>query len=79
MIYIESDNIIVRTLRDDDFTIMFKWLTDERVLEFYGGRDKKYTMESLKEHYTEKWEDEVFRVIIEYNSIPIGYGQIYKM
>ena len=27
---------------------MLKWLTDERVLEFYGGRDKKYTLESLK-------------------------------
>ena len=79
MIDIKNENIRIRTLRDEDFTIMFKWLTDERVLEFYGGRDKKYTMESLKEHYTEKWEDEVFRVIIEYNSIPIGYGQIYKM
>ena len=52
---------------------------DERVLEFYGGRDKKYTLESLKKHYTEPWEDEVFRVIIEYNNVPIGYGQIYKM
>ena len=28
------------------------------------GRDKKYTLESLKKHYTEPWEDEVFRVII---------------
>ena len=53
MIDIKNENIRIRTLRDEDFTIMFKWLTDERVLEFYGGRDKKYTMESLKEHYTE--------------------------
>ncbi|WP_153055206.1 GNAT family N-acetyltransferase, partial [Streptococcus suis] len=45
----------------------------------YDGRDKKYTLESLKKHYTEPWEDEVFRVIIEYNNVPIGYGQIYKM
>ena len=33
----------------------------------------------IKKHYTEPWEDEVFRVIIEYNNVPIGYGQIYKM
>ena len=79
MIDIKNENIRVRTLIDDDFPLMLKWLTDERVLEFYGGRDKKYTMESLKEHYTKKWSDEVFRVIIEYNNIPIGYGQIYKM
>ena len=33
---------IYGTLIDDDFPLMLKWLTDERVLEFYGGRDKKY-------------------------------------
>ena len=76
---IVENEICIRTLIDDDFPLMLKWLTDERVLEFYGGRDKKYTLESLKKHYTEPWEDEVFRVIIEYNNVPIGYGQVYKM
>ncbi|WP_283802108.1 aminoglycoside O-phosphotransferase APH(2'')-Ia [Campylobacter coli] len=76
---IVENEICIRTLIDDDFPLMLKWLTDERVLEFYGGRDKKYTLESLKKDYTEPWEDEVFRVIIEYNNVPIGYGQIYKM
>ena len=79
MIDIKNENIRVRTLIDDDFSLMLKWLTDERVLEFYGGRDKKYTLETIKEHYSAKWKDEVLRVIIEYNNIPIGYGQIYKM
>ena len=65
---IVENEICIRTLIDDDFPLMLKWLTDERVLEFYGGRDKKYTLESLKKHYTEPWEDEVFRVIIEYNN-----------
>ena len=68
---IVENEICIRTLIDDDFPLMLKWLTDERVLEFYGGRDKKYTLESLKKHYTEPWEDEVFRVIIEYNNVPI--------
>ena len=58
---IVENEICIRTLIDDDFPLMLKWLTDERVLEFYGGRDKKYTLESLKKHYTEPWEDEVFR------------------
>ena len=79
MIDIKNENIRVRTLNDNDFPLTLKWLTDERVLEFYGGRDKKYTLETLKEHYTEPWEDEVIRVIIEYNGPPSGYGQIYKM
>ncbi len=67
---IVENEICIRTLIDDDFPLMLKWLTDERVLEFYDGRDKKYTLESLKKHYTEPWEDEVFRVIIEYNNVP---------
>ena len=76
---IVNDNLRIRTLTEKDFPLMLKWLTDDRVLQFYGGRDKKHTLETLKEHYTEPWEDEVIRVIIEYNGQPIGYGQIYKM
>lgn len=76
---IEDNDLKIRTLRDNDFPILYKWLTDERVLEFYEGRDKKYTLETIREHFTEPWEDEVIRVIIEYQGIPIGYGQVYKM
>ena len=42
---IVQDKIRIRTLTNDDFPLMLKWLTDYRVLEFYGGRDKKYTLE----------------------------------
>ncbi len=79
MIDIINDDIRVRTLNDNDFPLLLKWLTDERVLEFYEGRDKKYTLEDIKKHFSEKWKDEVFRIIIEYQGNPIGYGQIYKM
>ena len=79
MIDILNKNIRIRPLREKDFPLMLKWLTDNRVLEFYGGRDKKYTLESIKEHYTKKLKDEIIRVIIEYNDIPIGYGQIFKI
>lgn len=76
---IVNGDIRIRTLGEEDFPFLLKWLTDERVLEFYGGRDKKYTAESIREHYTKAWEDEVIRVIIEYQNKPVGYGQIYKM
>ena len=79
MIDIKKDDIRIRTLTENDYELLYKWLTDERVLEFYEGRDKKYTLETIKEHYSEPWEDEVFRVIIEYQGKPIGYGQVYKM
>lgn len=76
---IESDDLRIRSLTNNDFPLLLKWLTDERVLEFYEGRDKKYTLEDIKKHFTEEWEDEVIRVIIEYQNQPIGYGQIYRM
>jgi len=47
--------------------------------EYYDGRDKKYTAETIKEHYAENQENEVIRVIIEYDNIPIGYGQMYQL
>lgn len=79
MIDVKKDDIRIRSLTDADFSLLLKWLTDERVLEFYEGRDKTYTIETIKEHFSEEWEDEVLRVIIEYQGKPIGYGQIYKM
>ena len=79
MINIMRDNIRIRTLTEEDYSHLYKWLTDERVLMFYGGRDKQYTLESIKNHYSEKWQEEVNRVIIEYQNKPIGYGQIYRL
>jgi aminoglycoside 2''-phosphotransferase len=79
MISIEKDNIRIRELTECDFPLMLKWLTNESVLEFYSGRDKKYTIDSIKEHYSKKLKDEIIRVIIEFNNVPIGYGQIFKL
>ncbi|BDP51941.1 hypothetical protein EfmJHP10_33770 (plasmid) [Enterococcus faecium] len=45
---IVENEICIRTLIDDDFPLMLKWLTDERVLEFYGGRDKKIYIRIIK-------------------------------
>lgn len=79
MIDLRVDDIRIRSLNEGDYNLLLKWLTDKRVLEFYGGRDKIYTLDKIKEHYSKPWKDEVIRVIIEYKDISIGYGQIYKM
>nr|WP_261807508.1 hypothetical protein [Salmonella enterica] len=42
---IVENEICIRTLIDDDFPLMLKCLNDERVLEFYCVRYKKYTLE----------------------------------
>lgn len=76
---IVNGNLRVRTLTEEDFPIMLKWLTDDRVLEFYDGRDTHFTLETLKERYSERWETPYHRVIIEYEDVPIGYGQIFRL
>ena len=76
---LRKGDIRIRPLSEDDFSLMFQWLSDPRVLEFYGGRDLAYTPELLREHYEESFEDEGFRVILEYRGIPVGYGQIYRL
>ena len=75
---IESDSILVRDFAESDLPLMLKWLTDDRVLEYYEGRDVRFTMETLAEHYLEEIPDG-FRVIIEYGNQPIGYGQVYRL
>ena len=76
---ITSEDIRIRSMTDSDYPIMLKWLTDNRVLEFYGGRDTRYDSATLKSHYSEVWDTVYYRVIIEYKSNAIGYGQIYKL
>ena len=40
MIDIRKEELRVRSLIPKDLPSLVKWLTDDRVLEFYGGRDQ---------------------------------------
>ena len=50
---IEAGDILVRDFAEGDLPLMLKWLTDERVLEYYEGRDVRFTMDTLAVHYLE--------------------------
>ena len=41
---IEKDVITIRDFTETDLPLMFKWLTDKRVLEYYEGRDVRFTI-----------------------------------
>ena len=75
---IEDGDRLIRALTGDDFPLLLRWLTDERVLEFYAGRDVHYTPKLLVEHYREPLPDGI-RLILEYRHVPIGYGQVYRV
>ena len=53
MLDIVQDKIRIRTMASDDAVVLLKWMTDMRVLEFYEGRDKRYTPELIQEDFFE--------------------------
>ena len=75
---IEKDEITIRDFTETDLPLMLKWLTDKRVLEYYEGRDVRFTMDTLSAHFLEEIPDG-FRMIIEYKKSPIGYAQAYQL
>ena len=72
-----NKEILIRDFAESDLPLMFKWLTNDTVLEYYEGRDVRFTMDTLSELYMEELPDG-FRVIIEYRDLPVGYGQAYR-
>lgn len=79
MIDIKEEDLRVRTLTPKDLPILLKWLTDDRVLEFYGGRDQNLTEFDILREYYEEDNEIATRLIVECNEIPIGYVQVYDM
>ena len=79
MIDIKEEDLRVRTLTSKDLSILIKWLTDDRVLEFYGGRDQNFTEQDIIKEYYEEDNEIATRLIVECNNIPIGYVQVYDM
>jgi aminoglycoside 6'-N-acetyltransferase len=80
-VLIQKDEITIRQMQDNlhDYQLMAKWLTDEKVLEFYEGRDNPFPLERIIQEYTPRAmvNDLVVPCIFLYQDIPIGYLQYY--
>jgi aminoglycoside 6'-N-acetyltransferase len=74
-------NLLIRRLRDEaaDYRLMSRWLSDPRVLEFYGGRDRPLDEDAARARYRENTGDDAVTTgcIIEVDGRPIGYIQYY--
>ena len=79
MIDIRKEELRVRSLIPKDLPSLVKWLTDDRVLEFYGGRDQNLNELDIIREYYEEDNEIATRLIVECNDIPIGYVQVYDM
>ena len=55
---ITCENLSIRRLEntESDLSMLAEWRNDERVSAYYGGRDKKNTIEEIKEKYVPRIE-----------------------
>jgi len=62
-----------------DYNLLARWLTDQRVLEFYEGRDNPFPVEKIQEKYAPRVlaVEGIVPCIMEYAGHAIGYLQFY--
>ena len=65
MIDIRKEELRVRSLIPKDLPYLVKWLTDDRVLEFYGGRDQNLNELDIIREYYEEDNEIATRLIVE--------------
>jgi len=73
-----KDGLVVRRLTAADASLLVKWLSDPRVLEYYGGRDRPHDVNMVLEYFFDD-NDEETRCIVTYNGVDIGYVQLYRI
>ena len=76
---ITEGKIRLRELEESDKPILLKWLTDERILNFWEGKSSVFDMDRINAEYYCKEEVEVIRAIIEFEGQSIGYVHMYNL
>ena len=76
---IKEKEISIRLLNEQDKNLLLKWLTDERVLNFWEGKSAVFDLDRITEDFYGEENVEVIRTIIEYQGQVIGYLQMYKL
>ena len=74
---IKEKAISLRLLNEQDKNLLLKWLTDERVLNFWEGKSAVFDLDRITEDFYGEENVEVIRTIIEYQGQAIGYCQMY--
>lgn len=80
-IVVEEGIFCIRRMQptEADYALLARWLTDERVLAFYEGRDNPCHIERARAEFNPRVlaEENVHPCILEYENHPIGYLQYY--
>lgn len=79
----DSAAVALRPMRDtdEDYRLMSKWLTDERVLEWYEGRSEPYPYERVVQKFAPRIlaEEAVIPCFMLHRGTPVGYLQYYAV
>jgi aminoglycoside 6'-N-acetyltransferase len=80
---LSHNDVSLRPMRDvaDDYAAMGQWLSDDRVLAFYGGDEHRMDAEQARKKYRPRvvGEDPVHPCVIEAEARPVGYLQYYRV
>lgn len=74
---IQAGELLIRELRQEDATYLVKWLSDERVLQYYEGRDRPHNDALVQKHFYN--DDAITPCLILFGAKPIGYVQYYAL
>jgi aminoglycoside 6'-N-acetyltransferase len=74
----QHDNLAIRLLEKEDASLLLKWLSDPKVLEYYEGRDHVHDLNLVMKNFYEDQED-VIQCIIVLEGREIGYIQFYSI
>ena len=76
--HLASGPICLRPLEPADADLLFTWLTDPHVLEYWEGPSTVYTPQRVqKDFYEDEWN--ASRCIVGYQGKDIGYVQVYQL
>lgn len=77
-----ADSVLrIRRLTDSPGHVaaMARWLSDERVLACYEGRDNPFDEQKVREVFLESLPPNETACIVEYEGAPVGYLQFYPL
>ncbi|SFK09224.1 hypothetical protein SAMN05518846_108243 [Brevibacillus centrosporus] len=72
-----ADLLKMRPLLQQDAPFLVKWLSDERVLHYYEGRDRPHDLQLVHEHFYPK-DDDTSRCLFSMTDILSGTGSITR-
>ena len=75
----QKDHVSVRYVKEEDAQVISKWLTDSEVLQYYEGRDNPQSVEMVLDHFIHNPNSHEKRCLIEFDTTPIGYIQMYPI